>query len=560
MALELSYTVFSKIMDKKMSIKHSSCSFVYLILLAVFLFQSAFYPNFILSEEHHYLEVASNLFYYPHGMMLKDTMGVYLSKPPLLFWMLTGLWKIFGAHNSVIHFLLMSILAAILYFSQYLYEILFENSEQAKLVPVIILGSFLFFSRSTVFCFDSLVVLFFVLSATGIALALKYFYVRGFFLYGFAVGLGVLSKGPIILAFCLPFLAVATFLRKKYQVQNRAWFLGVLLSLLIAVILIMIWLAPVLHELSPRRRYMLLFHRGFGVGDTYGRVPFYFYIKAFFLLFLPWLIWPYGLKSLFYSIKKNNNLAFKLVFYSLLLSLIILSLIPPKALRYAMSSMILFSLLYVYALFKNKFVYYSGTRELLILLTSIAAGIELITLSSPEWVMSKISYPAITYGWILFFESLLVVSGIFLVNFKRGNIVFEAIRLCAFMCVLTISATVFPHEVMSQNFGYQRFVEYLNEIKPQNIPIIYCRAYGGYQYSMTRSALPNAKYTLTEQESGPKKFVYFVEMMKKNRGPTQQDYLYRLIDPSQTSAIFVRKIAANQFVGLSFKEQRCVFF
>lgn len=535
------------------------CNFVYLIVCMVvcmvFVLQSFFYPNFILAEEHHYLEVASNLFYHPKGVVLEDTMGMYLSKPPLLFWILTGLWKIFGVHHWVIHFFLMSILAGILYFTQCLYKILFADSEHAKLVPMIILGSFLFFSRSTVFCFDSLVVLFFVLSAVGIVFALKHFYIRGFVLYGVAVGLGVLTKGPIILAFCLPFFIVATFLRRHYNVRDRAWFLGFAFSFLIAVILVLIWLVPLLHQLSPVRQHMLLFRRGFGVGSTYGHAPFYFYIKACFFLFLPWLLWPYGLKSLCYVIQKNNNVNFKLVFYSLLLSLIVLSIIPSKALRYAMSLMPLFSILYAYALFQNKTVFH-GTRILLCWFIGIVAIIEGVTLCYPEWVMSKMMYPAITYSWLLLTESLVVILGLLLVSFKTKTIVCEVARLCGFMCVLVISTTLLPREVMSESFDYRAFVTFLNDAKDKHIPIVYCRAYGGYQYGLSSPSLPDAKYTLTAKEGERETWVYFVEQVN-HAWRLRQTYFYRLVDPGQTSAIFVRKIPVREVVNLSFKQQRC---
>lgn len=539
--------------------KNFSYLFVYFVLFVVFLLQSIFYPNFILSEEHHYLEVASNLFYHPHQGILKDTMGVYFSKPPLLFWILTKLWKVFGAHHWVIHFLLMSILAGILFFSQYVYRILFHHAEQAKLIPMIILGSFLFFSRGTVFCFDSLVVLFFVLSAIGIVWALRHQYIRGFCLYGFSMGLGMLAKGPIILAFCLPFFVVSTFLRKKYRVRDRAWFFGFIFSVLMASVLVMVWLMPLLHQLSPVRQRMLLFHRGLGLGDTYGHVPFYFYITACFELCLPWLLWPYGIKSLFSAIKKNEDVNFQLVFYSFLWSFIVLSIIPPKALRYAESLVVLFALMYTYALFQYQDTckqQQNSTRGLLIFLTSISVIIEIMTLCFPEKVMSNIAYPALTYFWIITFESVIVIAGIFFISFKKRTMFFEVMRLSGFVCVLVISTIVLPHEVISRHFDYHSFVVFLNDAKNKNIPILYCRAYGGYQYSMTSPPLPSAKYTLTRQESRQDAFVYYVEEVKKNWS-TRQKYLYRLVIPSQTSAIFVRKIPANEVVALSFKQQRC---
>jgi len=488
-------------------------------------------------------------------------MGKYLSKPPLLFWMLSGMWALFGMHNWVIHFLLLSILSGVLYSSQYLYQLLFDNAAQAKLVPVIVLGSFLFFARGTTFCFDSIVVLFFLWSAIGVALALKHYYLRGFIVYGMAVGLGVLAKGPIILGFSLPFFIVATSLRHNYHVQNRAWFLGFLLSLVIIISLLMVWLLPVLRQLSPAGRHMLLLHRGFGIGNTYGHAPFYFYVKACLWLFFPWLLWSHGRRSLWHSIINRHNVAFKLVLYSLFFSLVVLSIVPPKALRYIMSSAVLFALLYTYALFQNK-VEFNGlrhsTRSLIAFFVSVVIFLEVITLCFPEWVMVKISYPAITYAWVISFENMIIFAGGILLYFKGGDLTFEALRLCGFTFVLVLAAYVFPHEVMSKNFAYQSFVNYLNELKKQNIPIVYCRAYGGYQYSVTELALPEAKYRLTTKESQPYDFVYLVkEVKKKKKWLIHSDYLYRLVDPSQTLAIFVSKIPVQQVVALNFKKQRC---
>ncbi len=543
-----------------MTIKPNPCNLVYLLLFIVFILQSIFYPNFILSEEHHYLEVASNMFYHHHWWLLQDTIGVYLSKPPLLFWVLSGLWSVFGPHVWVIHFLLMAILAGVLYLTQLLSQILFNDSVQAKLSSVIVLGSFLFFARGTTFCFDTLVVLFFLLSAIGISLALKKRYIWGFFIFGVAVGLGILTKGPIILAFCLPFFMVATFFRHEYNVQNRAWFFGFFLSALVIFVLIMAWLVPVLHQLGPVRKHMLLLRRGFGVGATYGIAPFYFYLKACFFLMLPWIMWPYGVRSLFLALRKNHNPEFKLVFYSLVLSLIILSFIPPKALRYVASSVVLFALLYAYALSQNKpafSIQYNSTRGVLILSTGFIAVAEIMTLCFPQWVMSKIHYPAITCFWVVSFESMMIIAGVGLACLPKRNVVFESVRLCLFTFVLVMGVYVLPHEVLSRNFAYQDFATYLNELKRQeDIPILYCRAYGGYQYSMTTPPLPEGKYKLTVKEGKRYAYVYYVQAVE-SVWLTQQSYIYRLVDPSQTSAIVIRKLNAQAFVRLPVREQQC---
>lgn len=540
--------------------KNNLCYLIYFMLLILFFLQSIFYPNFILAEEHHYLEVASNMFYHHQGWLLQDAGGIYLSKPPLLFWMLSGLWFLFGAHAWVIHFFMLSILAGILFLTQYLYILLFDEPDQAKLTGVIVIGSFFFFSRSIVFCFDSLMVMFFLLSALGIVLALKHYYLRGFVLFGLGIGLGILTKGLIILGFCLPFFVVATIFRKKYHVQDRAWFAGFILSEIIVFSLAMIWLLPLINLLTFRQWYVLLLKRGAGVGYTYGHTSIYVYANYLFFLLLPWIAWPYGLRAFLRTIVfKNKEIAFQLIFYSLLLSLIVLSLIPPKEMRYIMPAVVLFALLYVRALFANKPLFQAkkdSTRNVLIFIVIVIFLIEIMSLFFPKKIMSYIIYPDITYSWLLFFESFIVIMGCVLIAFKKRSMVFEVMRLSGFVFVLILGIEVFPHEVLSSRFAYQGFVAYLQEVAKQGVPIVYCRNYMGYAYSMVTPPLPEKKYQLSAPEGQRYNDVYFVREVKSG-WQEHKHYLYRLINPSQTAAIFIEKVNAREVVKLSPKQQRC---
>ena len=131
-----------------------------------------------------------------------------------------------------------------------------------------------------------------------------------------------------------------------------------------------------------------------------------------------------------------------------------------------MSSLVLFALLYAYALSQNKPVFSiqaNSTRGVLILLTGFIIAAESVTLFFPQWVMSKIYYPAITYFWVLFFESLMVIAGVGLACLPKRDVIFESIRLCVFTFVLVMGIYVLPHEVLSRSFDYQSFATYLND-------------------------------------------------------------------------------------------------
>jgi 4-amino-4-deoxy-L-arabinose transferase-like glycosyltransferase len=519
--------------------------------------QSFFYPNFILAEEHHYLEVASGVFYQDNWWMLRDTMGKYFNKPPLLFWLIAGLWKIFGPYNWVIHFFMMSVLAAILYLTRHLSRLLFGDAEHARLAPIIVLGCFFFLSRGTVFSFDTLTVLFFLLSAMGVVLALHQRYWMGFTVFGFSLGLGILTKGLIILVFSFPFFLVATLLRHHYEVKNFSWFLGFALSVFMTLMLMMVWLLPMLSYWNVAQIKSFILSRGLGVGDIYGHAPFYAYIKIFPLLILPWICWPYGIRSLLRAIKnKDKTPALKLVIYSLLLSMVVLSFIPPKTMRYILPSVILFALIYAYALSQYVLEFCKrrdSSRSVIAVITCITVMVILVTLFCRSWVVSKISYPALTYSWLLLFESLMAFFGFFLISLKNRNVIFESMRLCFFTFIMVMSTVVLPHEVLSMRFPYHDFVMHMNELEQQNIPIVYCRSYGGYQFSMTSSALLSKKYTISAEESERYPWVYFVARVRDSR----QAYLFHLVEPSQTAIITVTKVPSKSVATLRFTQQLC---
>jgi hypothetical protein len=179
---------------------------------------------------------------------------------------------------------------------------------------------------------DSLFTLFFLLS-------LFYFYCgyeddegqqRYYFLAGFFMGLGVLTKGPIAYL-SIPILLFYSFIRKE---AKKAWNLNLLYSFIISFAVVFIWLIPAGWIGGEVYRDKILF------GQTIGRLieggkhfhpqsPL-FYLIRFPVEFLPWTVFLpaaffWGLRN-----EKTNRKEFLFLFVWFVTVLLFLSLSKGK--------------------------------------------------------------------------------------------------------------------------------------------------------------------------------------------------------------------------------------
>lgn len=214
----------------------------------------------------------------------------YAHKPPLLFWLINFAWLLCGESLTVAR----SVAPLVSVFSVFLtwrlgIRLWPQASERAGMAALVHTSCLLWMYFSPVTMFDALLTVCVQGALLGVLRAAGGDR-RGFWQAGLCMGLGILSKGPVLLVFVLPvMLAGPVSLPVR---RSRQWLFGVFCSVLLAALTALVWVIP--SALSGGRAYAdeLLFGQTAGrmVNSFAHRQPFWFYAVVLPPGLLPWLL------------------------------------------------------------------------------------------------------------------------------------------------------------------------------------------------------------------------------------------------------------------------------
>ncbi len=217
----------------------------------------------------------------------------YSHKPPFLFWMINLGWWLFGVSEWWPR-LMPSLFALVsLFLIIRLARLLRPDQPVAhELAPLILFSSFLWTLFSTMTMFDTILSFWVLLAVIAVVQAALKSGWGSWLLLGFALGGGLLSKGPVILLQVLPLALLAPFWLQREQQWGR-WYIGILLSVLLGAIMILAWAVPA--GLSGGDQY---FNEIFW-GQTANRMvesfahrrAWWWYLPLLPVLLFPWLFW-----------------------------------------------------------------------------------------------------------------------------------------------------------------------------------------------------------------------------------------------------------------------------
>jgi 4-amino-4-deoxy-L-arabinose transferase-like glycosyltransferase len=168
---------------------------------------------------------------------------------------------------------------------------------------------------------------------------------RGFAWLGVAIGMGVLTKGPVILLHLLPITLLAPWWSPG--LPWRRWFGGVLLALLFGAAIALAWAIPA--GLSGGEAY----RNAIFWGQTANRMvesfahkrPIWWYLPMLPLLLFPWFVWP-GLWRALAGLKRDGlDRGARFCIAWMLPVLIAFSLVSGKQLHYLIPVFPAFALL-----------------------------------------------------------------------------------------------------------------------------------------------------------------------------------------------------------------------
>ncbi|UCU93610.1 ArnT family glycosyltransferase [Hydrogenophaga taeniospiralis] len=216
----------------------------------------------------------------------------YSHKPPFFFWMFHVGWALFGINEWWPRLVapLFSAGASGLVFllARRLWP---QQPATAGLSALMLTTSLWWMLFSTTTMFDVLLAFWVLVGMHGV-LAAADGRRWGFAGLGVAIGMGALTKGPVILLHLLPITLLAPWWNPG--LPRRRWFGGVVLALLLGAVIALAWAIPA--GLSGGEAY----RNAIFWGQTANRMvasfahkqPIWWYLPMLPLLLFPWFVWP----------------------------------------------------------------------------------------------------------------------------------------------------------------------------------------------------------------------------------------------------------------------------
>ncbi len=286
-------------------------------------------------DETRYLSVAWEMWITGDQLVPHLNGATYAHKPPLLFWLIQAGWFVFGVSEFFGRIVAPFFGLLTLIILQKIYVLIWPNSsDNSLLAPWVLFGTLLWTVVSTITMFDMLNAFFTTTALFGLLLSLKSKPITGWVLFSISIGLGILSKGPVIFIYILPPALIAPWWTSSKQ-NWLIWYLSLLGSLLGAVLIALLWAIPA--GISGGSEYQAEIFWN----QTVNRVqssfahsrPIWWYGAILPLILFPWFfcldVWG-GIISLWKSADKG----IKFCLASVIPAFIILSLISGKQPHY----------------------------------------------------------------------------------------------------------------------------------------------------------------------------------------------------------------------------------
>lgn len=352
-------------------------------LWSLLVFIPLFSRTLVQIDETRYVSVAWEMWIHGNWLIPYLNGEVYHHKPPLLFWLINLTWAIFGVNDWSPRLISGCFSLGSLWLLMYLARKLWPQDLQiAQWAPFILIGCLLWSLFSTVVMFDIMLAFFALLSMVAIIN-------RSWTLLGIAIGLGVLTKGPVILLHVLPVALLAPWWQATVSSWGK-WYLGVFWSVILGATIALAWAIPAAIYGGDEFREAIFW------GQTANRIvnsfahqhPIWWYLPLLPIILFPWLFWKpvwQGLLKLPQHIT-DNGVRFCLIWF--VVAFVVFSLISGKQPHYLLPIVPAFALLIAYLINKNDRIIILSTISILI---SIILPLSFIKATEPSYDIRTIS-------------------------------------------------------------------------------------------------------------------------------------------------------------------------
>ena len=253
-------------------------------------------------DETRYLAVAWDMWREGHYLVPHLNGDPYSHKPPMLFWLMTAGWHLFGVNEWWPRLVAPVFGLGTVFMSMRLARILWPDRPEIPVTTAFILTGTLFWCLfTTLTMFDMVLAFFAVAALASLVFTARTGHWAGFLLTGALIGLGVLAKGPAILLHYLPVAISAPWWAVYLSGSDNTvlwswtrWYTGVASSILCAVAIGLSWAIPAGIEGGEAYRDAIFWGQSAGrIVNSFAHArPFWWYLAVLPILVLPWFLWP----------------------------------------------------------------------------------------------------------------------------------------------------------------------------------------------------------------------------------------------------------------------------
>ena len=249
-------------------------------------------------DETRYATVAWEMWLSGDAISLRLNGALYGDKPPLLFWLINLGWWAAGPSAWWPQLLTSLFALGALAVTLYLARQLAPGHDAIAAMALLISASTLFWMAFTgAVMFDIVLTFFVLIGVAAVVRAASNGGWRPWCVAGAAIGLGILTKGPVALLHVLPLALLAPWWRHHVATRPAArvgwgrWYAGVALAVLIAAALALAWAVPAAMAGGDAFGREIFWSQSADrvASTTHHLRPPWFYVVALPVLVLPWL-------------------------------------------------------------------------------------------------------------------------------------------------------------------------------------------------------------------------------------------------------------------------------
>ena len=330
-------------------------------------------------DETRYVSVAWEMWLRGDFLVPFKNGEAYSHKPPFIFWMFQAGWALFGVTDWWPRVVLPLFSAGSLGLTYLLARRLWpQHAGLGGQAALVLMSTLLWIVFSTAVMFDVMLAFWVLFGMHGIVSAADGRR-HGFVMLGIAIGMGVLTKGPVILLNLLPITVLAPWWNPGLRWSR--WFGGVVLAVLLGAAIALAWAIPAGLAGGEAYRNAIFW------GQTANRMvesfahrrPIWWYLPLLPLLLFPWFVWPGFWKALAQRRRQGFDRGMRFCLAWMLPVLVAFSFISGKQPHYLVPLFPAFALLTARLLAERP-----SSRVGLPALLAAALGVALIFLASGQ--------------------------------------------------------------------------------------------------------------------------------------------------------------------------------